>query len=239
MDIIKAMPDPSKHPKFLKQRRSQSRPLTLSDYCRPVETPAEHSLFLHCHMLHTNPKSNRTDWQDMTREFNLAVSRNWRQTKKLADMFLKHETHLQKYEKQLVMQASLAEVALTSSVISGLQANPGPSHGAAQAQVHGVPSAPAQGLQLGQGNGQFLPPKPGRGGPGGTRKCDRCSGLFGHRVPYAGQSCFLYMCSHGYNAEQLAKEGFHQPPVSKAEADKQLAKKHKAAENLKNARAKR
>ncbi|DBA78682.1 TPA: hypothetical protein ACH3X1_008597 [Trebouxia sp. C0004] len=35
MDIIKAMPDPSKHPKFLKQRRSQSRSITLSDYCRP------------------------------------------------------------------------------------------------------------------------------------------------------------------------------------------------------------
>lgn len=86
MDIIKAMPDPSKHPKFLKQRRSQSKPITLSDYCRPVETPAEHSLFLHCHMLHTNPKSNRTDWGAMTREFNLAVSRNRRQTKKLADI---------------------------------------------------------------------------------------------------------------------------------------------------------
>ena len=40
-------------------------------------------------------------------------------------MFLKHATHLQKYEKQLVMQASLAEVVLTSSVIPGLQANPG------------------------------------------------------------------------------------------------------------------
>ena len=95
--------------------------------------------------------------------------------------------------------------------------------------MHGGPSAPAQGLQLGQGNGQFLPPKPGRGGPDGTRKCDRCSRLFGQRVPYAGHDCFLYMCSHDYTAEQLAKEGFDKPPVSKAEANEQLAKKHKKA----------
>jgi len=129
-----------------------------------------------------------------------------------------------------VMQASLAEVAQKSSAISGLQANPGPSHGAAQAQGHGVPSAPAQGLQLGQGNGKFRPPRSGKGGPGGSRECERCSSLFGHRVPYAGHSCFLYMCSHGYNAEQLAAQGFTKPPVSEAKAEEQLAEKDRKAE---------
>ena len=223
MDIIKAMPDPSKHPKFLKQHRSQSRPTTLSDFCRPVQTPAEHSLFMQYHMQHTNQKSKRTDWLGLTREFNLAVTRSWKQTHELADLFLKHESHPKQYEKQLVMQASLAEVAQT---ISGLQANPGPSHGAAQAQVHGMPSAPAQGLQLGQGNANFQPPRSGSGGPGGSRECERCSGLFNHRVEKAEHRCFLYMCSQGYNAQQLAEQGFRGPPVSKAEADKQLEKKN-------------
>ena len=106
-DIIKAVPDPIKHPKFLQQRRSQSRPSTLSDFCRPVQTPAEHSLFMQCHMLHTNPKSKRTDWLGLTREFNLAVTtKSWKPTYELADLFLKHESHPKQYEKQLVMQAS-------------------------------------------------------------------------------------------------------------------------------------
>lgn len=125
MDIIQAMPKPIKYPKSLQHCRSQSRPSKLSDFCRSVQTPAEHSLFMQCHVLHTLPKSKLTDWLGLTREFNLSVAKSWKQTHELAGLFLKHESHLKQYEKQLVMQASLAEVAHTSSAISGLQANPG------------------------------------------------------------------------------------------------------------------
>ena len=202
-----------------------------------MQTPAKHSLLMHCHMLRTNPKSKRTEWLGLTREFNLAVSRSWQQTHELADTFLKHESHLKQCEKQLVMQASLAEVAQTSSAISCLQANPGPSHGAAQA-----PSAwsafcfPTQGLQLGQGNAYFCRPRGGRGGPGGSRKCERCSSLFDCRVPEAGHNCFFYMCVQGCNAEQLARQGFTDPPVSKAEAEEGLRKNIRQAEAQKKRR---
>ena len=113
---------------------------------------------MQCYTLHTNPKSKRNDWLGLTTESNLAVSRSWKQTNEASDLFLKHESHLKQYERQPVMQASLAEVAQTSSAISGFQANPGPSHGAAQAQVSSVP---AQGLQLGRVNASIGPPRSG------------------------------------------------------------------------------
>ncbi len=101
-------------------------------------------------------------------------------------------------------------MAQTFSAISGLQADPDLSHSKAQAQVYGVPSAPAKKLQL-------SPPRSGRVGQAAQADVTMQCGLVGHRVPYAEHRC--YMCSYGYSAEQLAAQGFTEPPFSKAEAD--------------------
>lgn len=58
IDILESMPDPDKHPAFLKRRRSGCRVDTLSDFSRPVESAAEHALFMECHLLHTHPNQS-------------------------------------------------------------------------------------------------------------------------------------------------------------------------------------
>ncbi|KAL3133885.1 hypothetical protein ABBQ32_008344 [Trebouxia sp. C0010 RCD-2024] len=161
LDIVNAMPDPKKLPAFLSRRRSQCRPDTLADFSRPVESPAEHSLFMECHLLHTNPRSKRTDWRRVTREFNLRVTRSWQERREVSDLWLKPEVHLKQFEKQLVMQASLAEMNRTSTAIYGLQATAGlgqapgqpPMLGQAQGQPAMLGQAPVQGQApvLGQG----------------------------------------------------------------------------------------
>lgn len=215
MDIIKAMPDPGKHPKFLKKRRSQSGPTTLSDFCRPVQSPTEHALFMHCYTMHT--QSKRTDWFGMVHEYNLEVCKTWQQTRQVADLFLKHEKHLKDYEKHLVMQASLAEMTQTSHAISGLQ----PSAGSTEISV------PARMLQLGHANVRTAVPGTGtgKGGKGAPKKCHKCSDLFGSYVAKLGHDCFLYMCSKGYTAAQLQQQGVEGNPISPAEAEARLAKK--------------
>ena len=215
VDIIKAMPDPGKHPKFLKNRRSQSRPTTLSDFCRPVQSDAERALFMHCYTMHT--QSRRTDWFGMVHEYNLEVCKTWQQTHEVADLFLKHKKHLKDYEKHLVMQASRAEMTQTSHAISGLQ----PSAGSTATSV------PARMLQLGEVNVRAPVPGTGigKGGKGAPKKCHKCSDLFGSYVGKLGHDCFLYMCSKGCTAAQLQQHGLEGNPISPAEAQARLAKK--------------
>ena len=220
LDIVKAMPDPKKMPDFLRRRRSQCRSDTLSDFCRPVQSPAERSLFMECHLMHTNPKSQRTDWRKVTREFNLQVTRSW-QSGANADLWLKSEAHLKHFEKQLVMQASLAEMAQTSSAISGLQAP------ASTGQAVNPPQVPHTILQPpGPGVVPVLSAKePGKGGKGKPKKCKACTklGTFG-TVMRAGHNCALFLFLTGdprYDTRaKLIAKGYD---VSEIPADKEAA----------------
>lgn len=174
--------------RILERRRSQCRPDTLSDFCRPIQSPAEHSLLLKCHLLHTNAKSQRTDWRRAAREFNLAVTRNW-ESGAAANLWLKSEVHLKQYEKQLVMQASLAEMAQTSSATSGVQAN----GSAGQALV------PRQAAHVNlQPPGPTAAPllsarKPGKGGPGRQKACSKRSVKKWGTVLKLGHDCALFL----------------------------------------------
>ena len=225
LDIIKAMPDPKKLPTFMKRSRSQSRPLTLSDYCRPVESPAEHSLFMECFLLHTNQKSKRTDWVATTREFNLRVSRMWMNNHAvLDDLFLKHEAHLRKYEKQLVLQASMAEANQTSSAISGLLASTEHAAGPSQPDAIDTQEEPHQPLQLllrapSEADAPQIIRGQGLGGKGGTRTCPGCSRATGSTVPMFEHQCQPYLSLHG-------KDPMDYEHCKKQKMDREVAQRH-------------
>ncbi|KAA6428049.1 MAG: hypothetical protein FRX49_02710 [Trebouxia sp. A1-2] len=62
------------------------------------------------------------DWLGFCTDFNLRVVTVREQTQTLCNMYLKSEEHLQLHEKEIVLQASHAEVVHTTSVVGGLPA---------------------------------------------------------------------------------------------------------------------
>jgi hypothetical protein len=78
-------------------------------------------------------------------------------TQELADLLLTHETHLKQHGKQPVMQASLIEHLLQFLACKQVLLHLIAMVHAAQAQMRGLLSAPAQRLQLGQGNRDSCP----------------------------------------------------------------------------------
>ncbi|KAA6428326.1 MAG: hypothetical protein FRX49_01922 [Trebouxia sp. A1-2] len=118
--IVKSVPDPCKLPDFMKQKGGQSRPLAITDFVKPVRSANEKSLNHELYLLHT--KKKRTDRLGFCRDFKLRVVTIWRQTQTLCNTYLKCEEHLQLHEKEIVSQASHAEVVHTTSVTGGLPA---------------------------------------------------------------------------------------------------------------------
>ena len=233
MDILKSIPDPDKHPPFLKHRRSGCRVDTLSDFSRPVESAAEHALFMECHLLHTHPKSERTDWRRVAREFNLRVTRSWLAAPPPAvDLWLKSELHLKKYEKQLVMQASLVEMRQQSAAMSGLHTAagmfqaPGPAavQGPGQGQVNLQPPGPAAAPIL-------TAKAPGKGGLGRPKTCNACKKRGFANVTKSGHDCGLFLFLKGWTREKLVQKGVDvsKVPSTQEQAEALQSKKNAAA----------
>ena len=181
LDLARCFASPGNTPVFVKKRRGTSRPLSVTDFKRNVESEAERSLFLECHALHT--KGRHTDWLGLTREFNLRVTRMWQQTGSLSDLYLKDEQQLRLHEKGLIKQITAIEACRTSSAIAGLQAF-------AAAPVRPRLSQPVAGRGPASGGG-------GRGAPGRARECVGCSSIHGGTVPRADHNCAWWLLGRG------------------------------------------
>ncbi|DBB01725.1 TPA: hypothetical protein ACH3X1_000350 [Trebouxia sp. C0004] len=169
LQITKSFPDPRKLPDFMKRRGKQSRPLAITDFVKP----------------------KRTDWLGFCRDFNLRVVTVWEQTKTLCNLYLKSEEHLQLHEKEIVSQASQAEVVHTTSAIGGL---PAESSSYCQKPLQLQPPRDNQATRKGHG----------RGVADGTRQCGRCRKHAAVDVLLAGHDCMLYLISIGKDPRQYA-----------------------------------
>ena len=187
--IVKSVPDPCKLPDFMKQKGGQSRPLAITDFVKPVRSANEKSLNHELYLLHT--KKKRTDRLGFCRDFKLRVVTIWRQTQTLCNTYLKCEEHLQLHEKEIVSQASHAEVVHTTSVIGGL---PAEASSFCQPPLQLQPPRVDQATRKGHG----------KGGADGTRQCARCKNLAAVNVAMAGHDCLLYLISIGKDPRQYS-----------------------------------
>lgn len=70
-------------------------------------------------LLHTRKK--RTDWLNFCTELNLRVLIVWQQAKTLCNIYVKSAEHMQLHNKEIVLQASQAEVMHTTCTIVACQ----------------------------------------------------------------------------------------------------------------------
>ena len=138
----------------------------------------------------------------------------------ISDVYLKDQTHLQEHQKQIVLQASQAEVNTTTSAITGLPAS--------------ASSLCREPLQLRQPGSSDAPAGAHR--EHSCRSCNKAVG--GQDAKKLGHSCWLYLVAHGKDPllyEHTKKEaGNYKADLSQAEAVQLLA-----AKLIKNSRHKR
>lgn len=106
-------------------------------------------------------------------------------------MYLKCEEHLQLHEKEIVSQASHAEVVHTTSVIVGL---PAEASSFCQPPLQLQPPRDDQATRRGHG----------KGGAEGTRQCARCQRNASVNVAMAGHDCMLYLISIGRDPREYS-----------------------------------
>ena len=153
---------------------------------RPVETAAEQALFHEC--LTIVGRRRETDWLAFARKFNIRVCRLWEDSQSISDLFLKEEKHLQGFHKCIVLQASQAELAATTSAITGLPASAS-SLGREPLRLRqpGATDAPRSG---------FKSHKP--------HECKACNiRVSGSTAYMLGHDCYLCIKSHGKTPENF------------------------------------
>lgn len=110
IQIFKAFPNPGEIPPFMTRTGKQSRQLDIMDFVKPVKSAEERALYMELQCVHTRKK--HADWLGFCRDFSLAVVNVWDHKKTLCNLYLKQEEHLKLHEKQIVLQASQAEVEI-------------------------------------------------------------------------------------------------------------------------------
>ena len=155
-----------------------------------------------------------------TREFNIRVCRIWEGTKMISDVYLKDQKHLQEHQKQIVLQASQAEVNTTTSAITGLPAS--------------ASSLCREPLWLRQPASSDAP-----AGAHRMHLCRPCNkAVAGQDAKKLGHSCWLYLVAHRKDPsvyEHTKKEaGKYKADLSQAEAVQLLAAK--LSKNVKHPR---
>lgn len=182
-DIVKSFGGPSGMPTFLKKKRKTSRAMTVWDFTRPVETPAERALFFECFAI-VAKQGRRIDWTAFAREFNIRAVRTWEATNQMADLYIKEERHLKDYHHQIVVQASQAEVNATTSAIYGLPASASSlNKEALHLRAPGIGDAPS--------------------GSVNEKHCKKCEKVVaGSRAKMLGHSCWHYLVAHGKDPMQ-------------------------------------
>ena len=148
----------------------------------------------------------------------------WEDSKSTSDLYLKEEKHLQDYQKRIVLQASQAEVAATTSAITGLPASASSLGREPLRLWHpGATDAPKSGFRSHK--------------PHECKACNiRVSGSTAYKL---GHDCYLYLKSHGKTPEKFGVSCPSKYPgwanVTVEEASQLLVeKKRKAVNDQKN-----
>lgn len=203
-------------PTFLKKKRKTSRALGIWDFVRPVQTAAEHNLFLECFALVT--RGSKTDWLAFTREYIIRVCQVWEEHKAVSDLYLKERKHLEDHQKAIVLQASQAEVSTLTSATTGLPATASPfAQQPFQLRPPGPADCPANVLGQRKAN-----------------ECRGCSRLTPHLQPVyqLEHDCFLHCLAHGLDPVQLKvknKRGY-KADMSPEELSRAIADRRKASD---------
>ncbi|DBA72284.1 TPA: hypothetical protein ACH3X2_010531 [Trebouxia sp. C0005] len=145
-------------------------------------------------------------------------------------MYLKCEKHVQLHEKEIVSQASHAEVVHTTSVIGGL---PAEASSFCQPPLQLQPPRADQATRKGHGKGDA----------DGTRQCAQCKHNAAVNVAMAGHDCLLNLISIGkdprqytHTQEKVAKMA-SLPSVEQAQ-EELAAKKRKSVKDWSGANGK-
>ncbi len=171
----------------MKQRGKQSRPPGITEFVKPVRSAEEKALNHELHTLHT--KKKRTYWLGFCTDLNHRVVTVWQQTKTLCNMYLESEEHLQLHNKEIVLQASQAEVIYTNFTICGL---PAETSSYCRQPLQLQPPRNEQGTRRGRG----------RGAADSIRACARCRKNASEDGLMAGHDCLLYLISIGQDPRQ-------------------------------------